>query len=1218
MLSAASVIAAALLWLGVLFGIAVYGERRPRVFEGRWPTVYALSLAVYCTSWTFFGTVTQAARYDWPVPPTFVGTITLYALGAGVLVALVRQVREAGATSLADYIATRLGKDSWLAATVTLVAIGGIVPYIALQLKAVAMSYGLLVRADASQAPAAQLPAWQDGGLYVALSMAAFAMLFGTRSASAAEHNRGLVLAMAFEALLKLAAMLALGVFVLSLPDAPAVLAPTAQAPPPTWSGFAPLVILGVLAMFTLPHQFHVGAVECRDERHVRRARWLFPLYMLLIALPLLPLAQAGKTWLGDGVPSDLYVLALPLAHGHEGLALFAFLGGLSAGTGMVIVSTLALSLMIGNHLLTPLLLHGPWATRGRDLRGAVLMQRRVVILAIVLLAWVYSRLVAGNDALADVGALSFSALATLAPAVGFALWRPQTPPRAVIAGIAAAALAWTWLLLVPVLVEARGGAAAWLTQGPWHLAWVAPDAFLGLTGWSRLGRAVGVSLLCALVVTWLWAAWTQGAPRRATSRGLDAETLREVGLRFLPRERVELALHDAPRTGAASESQLERELASVLGSASARLLLDAARREAGRDFETVAAIVGEASQDLRFNQRVLEGALQNMSQGISVVDADLRLVAWNRRYAELFGFPDALLQVGTPVAELSRWALRQHGAGDVEAALQRRLSHMRAGTPHLSERRFSPNAPGNAPVGAALAASASAQGADATARHPNPASFTESKAPAVQPDTIIEIRGNPLPGGGFVATFTDVTAFRRTQDDLRRSNETLEQRVDERTALLQAARDEAERANDAKTRFLTAVGHDLLQPLHAAQLFTDALQQQVQAEPAGTLAQARLAEDKLSQIRGALDSTTDLLTGLLDMSRLDAGGLVPAPRAFPLSEVLEPLASEFAAMAADSGLRFRHVRSRAWTHSDPQLLRRILQNFLANAVRYTSHSHAQAAAEAPAGAPVGAASAASPFSFRTNTPTTPHTATPRIQTGSWEATPNAAPASGRVLLGIRRAHGALRIEVHDTGPGIPPEQQAVIFEEFRRGERAPGQGLGLGLSIADRIARLLDAPIALRSTPGRGTTFSVQVPRVATPAASAAAAPSHNFAGLRVLVVDNVPTVLQALRQMLEGWGCVVVACADGVQAETALLEAPADLWLLDYHLDRGDTGVALYQRLAGQLDPRPTLVLSADHTEQVRRAVLEAGLPLLPKPVKALALKSVMDRLLVARGGS
>lgn len=1151
MLSVGTVVGAALLWLGVLFAIAVHGERRPRAFERHWPSIYALSLAVYCTSWTFFGTVTQAARYDWPLPPTFVGTIALYVFGAGVLVRLVRLVRETNATSLADFIATRLGKDGWLAAVVTLVALLGIVPYIALQLKAVAMSFALLVGGPVGGDQPPQAPAWQDSALYVALAMAAFAMLFGTRSASAAEHNRGLVLAMAFEALLKLGAMLAVGWFVLTLPAAP--------SPPPlpmaraddAWAGFAPLVLLGVLAMFTLPHQFHVGAVECRDERHVWRARWLFPLYMLLIALPVLPIARAGHRWLGDsGVPSDLYVLALPLMHDHAPLALLGFLGGLSAGTGMVIVSTLALSLMIGNHLLTPLLLHGSWGARGRDLRGAVLLQRRAGILGIVLLAWAYSRLIAGNDALADVGALSFSALATLAPAMGFAMWRPQTPPRAVIAGIAVAAATWVWLLLVPVVADAQGAAPAWLRAGPLGLGLLAPDAFLGLTGWSRVGRAVGVSLLAGVAATWLWAAWSQASPRRHGQRGLDADTLREAALRFLPRQTVERMLHDAPASGAvapASEALLERELAAVLGSASARLLLDAARREAGHDFATVAAIVDEAAQDLRFNQRVLEAALQNMSQGISVVDREQRLVAWNPRYAQLFGYPADLLQVGRPVADLTRWALqRMPYRGTSAQALDRRLALMRAGTPHLTERVF--------------------------------------------PDgSIVEIRGNPMPGGGFVATYTDVTAFRRTEAALKQGNETLEQRVQERTASLDQARREAERANEAKGRFLTAVGHDLLQPLHAAQLFTDALARQLQREaggapgaawngPAGAVdgdgggldmatprtdAQPQAMRGGpllLRQIRGALDSTADLLTGLFDMARLEAGGLVPQPRDFPLADVLEPLASEFRVLAHERGLAFHHVPTQAWTQADPQLLRRVVQNFLANAVRYT-------------------------------------------------------PCGG-VLLGVRRVGDGLRIEVHDTGPGIAADQQALIFEEFRRGDGVPGQGLGLGLSIAERIASLLGAPLTLRSREGRGTVFALQLPRVAGAALASLPRPARaGLAGTHVLLVDNEPQALDGLRGLLEAWGCSVDAVADRDAAIAAMQRRPATLWLLDYHLDYGDTGADLHARLASRFGAAPTLVLSADATDAVRQRVAADGLALLQKPVRPLALKSMLDRLLVTR---
>ncbi len=1099
MLSVGIVVAAALLWLGLLFGTALYAERHPGVFARHWRHVYALSLAVYCTSWTFFGTVTQAARYDWPLPPTFVGTLLLYLFAAGAMLQLVKLARSTNATSIADLIATRLGKDAWLAAGVTLIAALGLIPYIALQLKAVSMSFALLTHSQAG----ADQPAWRDSALYVALMMALFAMLFGTRRASAAEHNRGLVLAMAFESLFKLAAMLALGAFVWFGLDVPTN---ELRIDNPDSGGFMPLVLLGVLAMFTLPHQFHVGVVECRDERHVLTARWLFPLYLVLIALPVLPLARAGDALLaGQDVPSDLYVLALPMSQSHAGLALFAFLGGLSAATGMVVVSTLTLSLMIGNHWLAPGLLRGAWA-RGDagDLRGNVLLLRRAGIVAIMLLAWGYSRSIAGNAALADVGALSFSALATLAPALAFAVWRPQTPPRAALLGLFAAFAVWAWCLPLPLLLQAEK--PAWLQQGPFGLEWLAPDSFFGLTGWSALGRAVAASLFSGVVVTLVLSAWHRPLVR-AGRRGLDARNLDNVARRFLPAAQVQ----DLLASGGDVEAEVERALSAVLGSASARVLLDAARRDSadanrsGADLDTVAAIVGEASEDLRFNQRLMEAALENMSQGISVVDAELRLVAWNRRYAELFGFPPDMLRVGMPIAEASSWALRiVAGIDESDDALQRRLAHMRAGTTHLSERVF--------PDGA-----------------------------------IIEIRGNPMPGGGFVATFTDVTAFREAETGLMRINETLEQRVVERTALLETAKREAEHANDAKSRFLAAIGHDLLQPLHAAHLFADTLQQR------GVGEQRELAK----QIGGALDSTTDLLTTLLDMSRLEAGGLVPEPRVFPLAEVLEPLVAQFGVLAAERGLRLRFVPTHAWVRSDPQLLRRVLQNFLANALRYTQ--------------------------------------------------------CGSVLLGVRRHGDALRIEVHDTGPGIDADQRDAIFEEFRRGDDAPGQGLGLGLAIAQRIAGLLDSDVQLRSEPGRGSAFAIDVPR------AIAAHPQHaiprGLGGLRVLIVDNEAQSLDALAGVLRGWGCEVIAVGDGDAASTALASNPCALWIFDYHLDAGDDGVSLHARLSERFGRVPCLILSADQTGAVRVAAQEAGLPLLMKPLRPLALKSVLDRVLAAR---
>lgn len=1097
MLSVAAVVAAALLWLALLFGIALYAERHPGVLARQWRHVYALSLAVYCTSWTFYGTVTQAARYDWPLPPTFVGTLLLYAFAAAAMLRLVELARSTGAGSIADLIATRLGRDAWLAAGVTLVAALGLIPYIALQLKAVAMSFALLTRSPLLE----QQPAWQDSALYVALSLAVFAMLFGTRRVSAVEHNRGLVLAMAFESVFKLVAMLALGAFVWFGLGAPRA---AVAAQPLDTGGFMPLVLLGALAMFTLPHQFHVGVVECRDPSHVRTARWLFPLYLVLIALPVLPLARAGDALLGgQGVPSDLYVLALPLSRGQEGLALFGFLGGLSAATGMVVVSTLTLSLMIGHHWLAPGLVRGAWGRVGvGDLRGNVLLLRRAGIVAIMLLAWAYSRSSAGNAVLADVGALGFSALATLAVPLAFAVFRPSTPPRAALAGLMAGLLAWAWCLPLPLLLQERP--PAWLMEGPLGVQWLAPQAFFGLTGWSALGRAVACSLFVGSAVTALLSL-RQHPVTRAGGRGLHARSLAAVARRFLPAAEVDRLL----AKGRNAEPEIERALSTVLGAASARVLLDAARgRDSGPDLDTVAAIVGEASEELRFNQRVLEAALENMSQGISVVDRELRLVAWNRRYAEMFGFASLDLRVGMPIAALTRAALEKlphRGSGP--DALERRLDYMRAGRPHLTERVF--------------------------------------------PDgSIVEIRGNPMPGGGFVATYTDVTAFRRVERGLTQANETLEQRVVERTALLESAKREAEHANDAKSRFLAAIGHDLLQPLHAAHLFADALQQR--ADPA----QRELAR----QIGGALDSTTDLLSTLLDMSRLEAGGLVPEVRAFPLSEVLDPLVAQFRVLARERGLQLRYVPTAAWVRSDPQLLRRVLQNFLANAVRYTD--------------------------------------------------------AGRVLLGVRRHGQTLRIQVHDSGPGIGEAQREAIFEEFRRGDDAPGQGLGLGLAIARRIAGLLDSRIHLHSVPGRGSRFALDVPR--SPAAQPARHAPRSLAGLCVLVVDNEPQALEALAGVLRGWGCEVIAAGDGAAAQHVLRGSACALWIFDYHLDHGDDGVALHARLAAGHGAVPCLILSADQTGAVRSAAQEAGLPLLVKPLRPLALKSVLDRMLAARGAA
>ncbi len=1119
MISALTVLLAGLLWVAVLFGVAVYGERRADRLARQWPLIYALSLAVYCTSWTFYGTVTQAARWQTWLPPTFIGTILLFVFGTRFLSRLAELARSENSASLADLIAARLGKSRALASTITAVAVFGMVPYVALQLKAVAMSYALLTGAGVN-AP----PAWQDSAFWVALTMMAFALLFGTRRASATEHNRGLILAIAFESLFKLAALLAVGWFAISGIGAPQVsmpALPVTQLIGRPDGGFFALIGLGALAMFTLPHQFHVGTVELRDTAHLRTARWMFPLYLVLMAVPILPLALIGHARLGETFPSDLYTLGLPLAAQQPALAMFAFLGGLSAATGMVILAAITLSIMIANHWIAPYFLRVATQSGDTDLRPVVLAHRRMGIVLVIGLAYGYSRAMGASDVLADIGALSFSALAQLAPALIAAVYWPKISARAVLAGLWVGAATWLWLLLVPVAQQAgvvpdlaRLGVPGWLT----------PQEFLGLHALDPLARGVLLSLL-SNVLTMLVATRTWRPQLVTPGDGISVGALRDLARRFLSIPQLDQLFDGQDRAQLASSSLVagcERELAAVVGAASARLLVDAARGGQSAPLDTVATLVGAASQALRFNQQLLEAALQNMSQGISVVDSDLRLVAWNERYAAFFDYPDALLQVGMPVQTLVQFNAERGllGSGEVAVLVRRRLLHMRQGTPYVSERLF--------PDGSA-----------------------------------VEIRGNPMPGGGFVATFTDVTAFRSAEVALKRANETLEQRVNERTRESETARAEAERANLAKSRFLAAVSHDLLQPVHAAHLFAHALSEQLRHAQ---------YEEAVRNIEGALTSAEGLLAGLLDISRLGGGGMTPQPQSFCLSEMLSSLTSEFSVLARERGIALHAVPCRAWVYSDPQLLRRVLQNFLANAVRYTE--------------------------------------------------------SGRILIGCRRVganvrgagqeqnDAALRIEVWDTGPGIAEAHREVIFEEFRRLDHG-GQGLGLGLAIAERIARLLEHRLGLRSQLERGSVFSIELPR-ASPlqvAPTPIPIPTRLVNRVRVLVVDNDDAVMRGMHSLLEGWQCDVLVARNARDAETLADGTPPDLLLLDYHLDAGDTGLMLLERLRDRVGDVPAIIISADHGEALRHAVAAAGCHLLHKPLKPLALKSLMARLLGPR---
>lgn len=1127
----------ALAYLGLLFTVAWLGERHPGFGQGpRWrPAVYALALAVYCSSWTFYGAVGTAARTGLGFLPIYLGPILLLLFGWRILERLVLAAGRHRIVSIADFLSSRYGRARGLAAMVAVLATIAAIPYFALQFKAVGMSVGVL-----SGRPIAA-DWYADPALYVALMLAVFAILFGTRRIDATEHHRGMVLAIALESLVKLVAFVAIGLLALAhLPGSGGIATRIAAsagafASSQLPAGFLAQTLIAFTAIVCLPRQFHVAVVECQDPVDLQPARWLFAGYLALICALVLPIALAGQAMPGAaGLSPDSFVLALPLAHGQPWLALIAYIGGLSAATGMVIVASVALSTMISNDLVMPLLLRNGLLQQEVAIERRVLLVRRIAILVLALVAFAYHRRALDQALLAQHGLLAFAAVAQFAPALFGGLYWRGASRRGAYAGLLTGALLWAWCLLLPALLRGDPAHAGWLQAGPLGLAWLRPQSLFGLSGWDPLTHGVFWSLLGnvaafvfmsvrhrPLLEDQLAAAdyLDPYVHRPVTAPGMLVGKVRSSELltlaeRILGEQHARRAFQDhaaaqqrpwdpAQPADRALVQFTERLLASALGAASARTTLTSVLRGSGMELAEVVSLLDETSHALRYNREVLTTTLENIAQGVSVVDAEMRLVAWNGRYQHLFDYPDGMLYVGRPVADLMRWNAErgEMGPGDVEAQIARRLEHLRAGTPHVFER-----------------VRANGQ--------------------------VIEMLGRALPGGGYVTSYSDITDYKRVERELREVNETLEQRVELRTR-------EAEAAQQSKTRFLAAISHDVLQPLHAARLFASALRESGDAGE-----QAHLA----ARMDASLRAAEDLLDGLLDVSRLDAGVLQPQWSDFDAVDVLRELHAQYAPTAAQRGLSLRvHAPEGLPVRSDLRLLRRALQNFLGNAMRYTH--------------------------------------------------------DGGVLLAARRRGDQVLLQVWDTGPGIPAVHLEQIFEEFRRydqpGERGQ-RGLGLGLSICQRISSVLDHPLDVRSTVGRGSVFSIRVGRAARalplpPPRPLIGATDASLAGLRLLCVDNDPEILAGMQALLGRWQ-VDAHCATTVDGALALAGTNPEVLLVDYHLHDRLDGLDTLDALRAACGPVPGALLTADGSDALKRAAAARGYQLLTKPIRPASLRAFL----------
>lgn len=505
-------------YFGLLFAIAYYADRRAAA--GRSvianPYVYALSLAVYATAWTFYGSVGRAADSGIGFLPVYLGPTVMATLWWVVLRKIIRIAKDNRITSLADFVSSRYGKSSTLAGLVTFVAVFGVAPYISLQLKAISTSFLVLRRYPDILGPMPMPETiWQDTALYGALILAAFAILFGTRNLDAAERHEGMVAAIAFESLVKLLAFLAVGVFVtfFMFDGFSSIFSQAAQVPAiahaftigggnidiyHSWASLFSLAIISMLASIFLPRQFQVAVIENVDESHLKKAIWIFPLYLLAFNLFVLPIAFAGLLVFGDGIDPDTFVLTLPLSRQQEVLALLVFLGGLSAATGMVIVETIALSTMVCNDLIMPALLRLKVLppAEGGDLSGLLLGIRRATIVTVLLLGYAYYRTAGEAYALVATGLISFAAVAQFAPAVlGGIYWRGGTRAGA-LAGIGAGFAMWAYTLLVPAFARSGWLPLEVVELGPFGLSQLRPEALFGLGGLDEITHAMLWSML--------------------------------------------------------------------------------------------------------------------------------------------------------------------------------------------------------------------------------------------------------------------------------------------------------------------------------------------------------------------------------------------------------------------------------------------------------------------------------------------------------------------------------------------------------------------------------------------------------------------------------------------------------------------------------------------------------------------------------------------------
>lgn len=1155
-------------YIFMLFLVAYFGDRGSQKAGEPYNSnlVYALSLAVYCSSWTFYGAVGTAVVDGLDYLAIYLGPCLVFLFGYPVVRRIILICKQNSITTISDFLSSRYGKSRRIAVLVTVIAVVGSLPYIALQLKAVSTSYYVLSSDKLVGSHVSGGFIADNVALIVAAGLVLFTILFGTRHLDATEHHKGMILAIAFESVVKLVAILAVGyyaVYLLLDSGTHASFKAFVDSQPlraafggggSTWVSFTTKLLLSMSAIILLPRQFQVTVVEARDHRQFRTAMWVMPVYLVLTSVIVIPIALSGMVLLPSS-PADMYVLSLPIAAGNDSLALIAFIGGLSAATGMVVVAAISLSTMICNDLVMPLLIrrNGIGFLKRADLNNVILLIRRFAIMGLILGAYGYFKLIDSNQQLANIGLISFAAAIQFLPATLFAIFWRRAHSRGVFYGLAGGFAMWAYTLILPTVLPME------LINNVFGGSVFHPQRLLSLELSNSLTHGVVWSLGINLALTVFFSFresqpvieklqasrfFFAGASHRSPDSGDPESSQYEVSpdALFIVAERIigarssrALFSQYEQRTGLdlsvqsqadhALISAVQTAIAGVIGTASAQRVISDTLLGDKEYLGELTHLVDETSSALKFNRNLLQTALQNITHGIAVVDDKLNLVIWNDTYLRMFDYPESMIYVGKPIREVFEYSAERGDFTGKNAndEIAKRIRFLQRRSPYTTTRETISG-------------------------------------------VIIKATGEPMPGGGFVTTYEDITESVRAAKLLREANEELENRVHERTLELEALTQELQRNTRSKTHFLAAASHDLLQPINAARLFTHSVSERA-SDP---IEVARLAES----IDQSLTTANELLRALLDISKLDAGGIEPETKTLSVIEFLHSIESEMQASALDKGVTLSVDSELLYVSTDRQLLFSVMLNLVANALRYT-------------------------------------------------------PKDGDVVLhAYLDANGDVAIAVKDSGLGIEPEHVEHIFTEFYQVKdktRRYSRGLGLGLSIVKRICALLNIKVDVQSVVGAGSTFTVSLPRAAAPPVHESVEtdqPSRFVTKLintRVLCLDNDESVLTAMHTLLNGWGCDVVSVLTYQDAEFQVDNHEFDVALVDFRLDGDETGLDFLTHCREKAEQRPGpalkgILITAEQDKTLKSRVAEQGFLYLSKPIEPASLKSSLMHLVSA----